>query len=428
MSQFSQGPEPPNQASSFSWHRFKRLFIGLTAALGILAALAQFLYFFESSLHRALQPQTNRISPSMKRISPSEQRASLERQRRQQLRRRRASSSVERPDSSLARERKILIQKQQELEKVITHKTKEGRPATEIRSLKGLLRRVDAEIGRLDREGASQGDGPTRASQGDGATSGGTTGSSSGTSSSGNTTGASTGDRKRRARIRKSRKLQPFSHPKPTPPSLDAEAIIANARKKFKAGKIVYKVADQMETGQSVPVEARVGSTSSASAPALRDGFSAPGRIVSEDLLVSTFMSAQLTGDKHDFQIQPLAGAEEQVVLDDQPAKWTWSVTPLRSGKYLLLLTVSPRITIPGHGWTSLPSLDFRRQITVTVQPVTVQPVDVAKAFFSKNWQYMLTTLLGSGVLGALAGWFRVRKKKGPARKEKQQPKRKKAA
>ncbi len=105
-------------------------------------------------------------------------------------------------------------------------------------------------------------------------------------------------------------------------------------------------------------------------------------------------MSAELTG-KH-FQIDSLSSTV-QGIPDSSFRQWDWDVTPTTSGNLTLHLHVSIVLRLPGMSDTPV-------DLVVADDPVSVT-VDrgyEASSFATSNWQWIITTLLGSGVIGWL--------------------------
>ena len=116
-----------------------------------------------------------------------------------------------------------------------------------------------------------------------------------------------------------------------------------------------------------------------------------------------TQMRAELQGDS--FTIAPLftADAAEQPIVGDY-AQWEWKVIPLVDGNQTLRLCVDAIIEIPGYNDRSTPVRVFEKVIRVKINPIYT-----IGTFLENNWQWIITTILSTGILSLL--WRNFRKK-----------------
>jgi len=103
------------------------------------------------------------------------------------------------------------------------------------------------------------------------------------------------------------------------------------------------------------------------------------------------------------FDIDDLSSEEQIIPPDEEYTEWVWNARPLKSGIQILTLIVTIRMQIPDHGeekW-DLPALE--EEVTVKVNPIYT-----IREFFGDNWQWVVTTVISSSIIG----WF-VKKRRG---------------
>ena len=121
----------------------------------------------------------------------------------------------------------------------------------------------------------------------------------------------------------------------------------------------------------------------------LTEGLKGPGAPQIEPIEVGTFMMVTLTGGDS-FDINALS-SEEQVVKPVGFTEWSWDVTPLKSGRQELHLTVTVRILIPGQDEQKIDWLVMDKQISVEVNiPYTF------KRFIECYWQWIVATIISA--------------------------------
>ncbi len=183
----------------------------------------------------------------------------------------------------------------------------------------------------------------------------------------------------------------------------DLSEIVENELKKLSPGQILFNVPQEMKVGIKERVEVRITKTITED---LAKGLKGHGLPQIEEIRVNTLMGVRLNGDN--FDIKALSH-EEQIVAGEGFTQWAWDVTPLESGIQSLLLTVTVRIKIPNYGEERKDYPVFERKINVKVNP----PYTIKK-FIRSYWQWIITTIIGSGVIGWLVKklWKSRKKKK----------------
>jgi hypothetical protein len=108
------------------------------------------------------------------------------------------------------------------------------------------------------------------------------------------------------------------------------------------------------------------------------------------EISASSIMKCTLKGDA--FVIEPV-NSDIQAFLETTNTCWLWDVKPTKSGTQSLLLVVSAQIKIDDQ--VALKDIPvFERYVTVKVNRMYV-----AKEFFSKNWQWLIGTAIGTGII-----------------------------
>jgi hypothetical protein len=181
--------------------------------------------------------------------------------------------------------------------------------------------------------------------------------------------------------------------PSPTspPPPQDIADIVSRELEGLGLGQIVFTAPSNMKLGTDARVIVRISKDLQQD---LSKGLKQHGVPVREEIPVDTLMKATLKGDA--FEIEPLSD-EEQLVGETSFTQWEWLITPQSSGDRSLFLTVAVRIRIEGAGQEIKSFPVFERQIDVRVDFWFA-----ARQFLSANWQWLVTTAIGSGLVGWL--------------------------
>ena len=170
---------------------------------------------------------------------------------------------------------------------------------------------------------------------------------------------------------------------------------------KIGLGYILYNPPKEMKVGKKERIEVRI---SREYTQALTEGLKGTGELRIEEIKVDTYMRACLSGEN--FDIDDLSSEEQIIPPDGEYTEWVWNVKPLKSGIQILTLIVTIRMQIPDHGeekW-DLPALE--EEVTVKVNPIYT-----IREFFGDNWQWVVTTVISSSIIG----WF-MKKRRGGKR------------
>lgn len=186
--------------------------------------------------------------------------------------------------------------------------------------------------------------------------------------------------------------------------SASAHNAIQEELKQLREGKILFNPNKYMRVGNSEIIEARISKSLSAD---LGEGLKGRGEPIVEELSVGDVMKANVSGDG--FDIKRMSSAA-QVVPDDDFAHWTWSVTPIKSGRRTLTLLVSVQIKVRGVSDTSRDMPVFERDVEVLINPVYT-----TRRFLAANWKWIAGTITippiiwavnEAGLLDGLKTWL----------------------
>jgi hypothetical protein len=180
---------------------------------------------------------------------------------------------------------------------------------------------------------------------------------------------------------------------------MDAE--LQQAWKELKEGQIAYEPSRAMTQGTPEMVLVRIARGDVID---VQSGFR--DRAWVERVKVSGSMRVTLTGDPDDFSIVALSSETQALV--GPGSDWSWRVTPLRSGNLPLHLRVTARIHLSNGSQENYDLPVKTAQIAVRADRVWQ-----AKAFWDRNWQWVLGSPI---VLGAL-GWLSARALKRRSRR-----------
>jgi len=181
------------------------------------------------------------------------------------------------------------------------------------------------------------------------------------------------------------------SRPATTIPSTSPELseFIADQLKKLTSGRILFNPPEEMRAGVKERIEARIAKGFSED---LSKGLRGAGVPRIDTIKVGAFMKVRLLGDN--FDIDSLSHGE-QFVAEDKFTEWNWDVTPLKSGRQELSLVATVRIKLAEWGEEKRDYPVFSQQIKVKINPIYS-----VKTFTLNNWQWVISTILGSGLIG----------------------------
>ncbi len=193
---------------------------------------------------------------------------------------------------------------------------------------------------------------------------------------------------------------QKLSRETSQPAPSDLSEIIEDELEKLTPGPILFNPPQEMTVGVKERIELRIAKTITED---LTLGLKGRGVPQIEEIKVGTFMKAHLTGDN--FDVKALSH-EEQIVAGAGFTQWDWDVMPLKSGIQSLLLTITVRIKIPNYGEERKDYPVFEKQIKVKVNPI-YSIINFIKSY----WQWIVSTIIGSGIIGLFAKWRKNSKK-----------------
>jgi hypothetical protein len=185
-------------------------------------------------------------------------------------------------------------------------------------------------------------------------------------------------------------RVAPVGAPPPAPK--DTRKFSAASRKPStadaaaEAGRLVHKIPEKMWVGEPESVEVRLGREAAAG---LVDGIAGRGAITTADIPIVETMSIMLVSGGGAFLIEPQSEATQLVMNDlvagtafdhDEFGRWTWVVTPKKSGAQQLLLKVSAGLKDSRGVPTSvrLPDREFKVAVSVHAGKATVRVVSRA--------------------------------------------------
>ena len=182
----------------------------------------------------------------------------------------------------------------------------------------------------------------------------------------------------------------------PAPPSDDQ--LIESEISKLQQGNLAYSTPQQMTTGKTAHVVARIAPIS-VSFEALKSNLPTDQnqKVATAATPISTRMKMSLKSA--DFDITPLS-SEEQIVAGDTATQWEWDIVPKHSGDLRLHLAAVVELNGLTRDFTTVD-----RDIIVKVDPV-----DAARKFVGTNWQWIIATL--TALTGAVWKYLSARKNK----------------
>lgn len=185
-------------------------------------------------------------------------------------------------------------------------------------------------------------------------------------------------------------------------PPPDLSEIVEYELGKLSPGKILFNPPQEMTVGVRERVEVRIAKTIIEDLTAGLKGRGAPQI---EGIKVGTFMKVHLRGDN--FDIKTLSH-EGQPVTGEGFTEWVWDVTPLKRGFQWLSLIVTVRLKLPNYDEETKDLRVFDREIKVKVNiPYSI------KNFLYSYWEWIITTIIGSGIIGwIIRKWFKKKKYK----------------
>jgi len=213
---------------------------------------------------------------------------------------------------------------------------------------------------------------------------------------------------------------------------------------KLMAGKIAHNIPTEMAVGEKRLITIRIARQIIEDFNAKQTSSDEPVKIAS--LKIGSLMSTHVVSDEAAaFDINrrfPVSEAPSfvdnpkefgefvssgqsqgaQLVSGDEPTEWLWEIKAKESGSHNVRLIATVELISPGFGYTP-------QNFLVYEQPVKVRrdPFYGVKHFLSSNWQFVLNTILGSGLIGVSLAYLKNRWSRTP-RQRSNNRKRKRAA
>lgn len=108
---------------------------------------------------------------------------------------------------------------------------------------------------------------------------------------------------------------------------------------------------------------------------------------------IKPVMSIKIMGE--DFIISELNSTEQIIDLNiPNPTVWNWRIQPLKYGNKIIELIVSIKINLDEYGVRTKDLPIYKRKINVKVNTIYN-----LTTFLKKNWQWIIGTIIGSGVV-----------------------------
>jgi hypothetical protein len=203
--------------------------------------------------------------------------------------------------------------------------------------------------------------------------------------------------------LAKKGRRSPASDGSAPPTSADTDTLLKQAADNLPIGQVAINHPEQMKVSRADTVRVRI---SRSQAEALSQGLPTEGHETEQSAIaVSTSMKVQLSGEPY-FDITALDDTE-QLITNKGYTEWSFTVTPLRSGK----LPLHVRITaiVRAAGIEKMKDFPVKDEII----QVQVSPLATVGAFVSKNWQWLWSAIL---VPIALWLWKRRKNQKGDSK------------
>lgn len=199
--------------------------------------------------------------------------------------------------------------------------------------------------------------------------------------------------------------IEPCLPPAPTGPEpsrADPSELVADELMRMAPGKILFNPPEEMTVSVSERIEVRVASELVEN---LTEGLRGRGEPQIVNIEIGEVMEVQLRGEH--FRIEELS-PRRQMMTESHVARWDFSVTPLKAGQRFLILTACVMVKLPDRPEVPLEVKVFDKSIEVKVNPMAT-----ISQFLGRNWQWFVTTLVGSGLIG----WIVRRRRKLSQRK-----------
>jgi hypothetical protein len=168
----------------------------------------------------------------------------------------------------------------------------------------------------------------------------------------------------------------------------EQQELIERELRSLETGQILYNPPTRVRLGVPERVHVRIGGPAVPESK-LRAGFARSEAARQDSLRISPLMTVTLTGVG--FEIVPATPAE-QFLLPDEPTEWSWTVKGTEPGRNILNL--SARVKLLGQE-RQFKSFDTDIEVWVT-------RMDRLSMFIAQYWQWLIATVISSGLLGGL--------------------------
>lgn len=167
----------------------------------------------------------------------------------------------------------------------------------------------------------------------------------------------------------------------------ETEQNIDEIAEQLRTGYLKTKIPSSMKVG----LKYRVNSLISYDLKQLKEEF-INGESNTDKVELTKVMKLTLQGDDN-FEID-VKSEPEQLILENTASIWEWVVTPKNRGKHKLSLKLVAKFNVEKYGLTS-----HERTVYEKVILVKVNFKYSISSFLGENWQWLLSTIIGSGVL-----------------------------
>lgn len=187
---------------------------------------------------------------------------------------------------------------------------------------------------------------------------------------------------------------------RPHPPFSRVRVYIENSLNKLPLGIAFHNVPINMRVGESDIIEA--GMVISMSRKEIEKEL-----LGSKDIKIKERVRYNPIGvkmfldvDKEAFKTR-LVSELEQPVISQMPSIWRWEITPIKSGRKLVILRATSEIKVP--------ELNINRKVNTEIfkdiREVKVNLSYSTTEFIGKSWKEIVGILIGSGSLVGFISW-----------------------
>lgn len=199
----------------------------------------------------------------------------------------------------------------------------------------------------------------------------------------------------------KMRPPTPNAIPQPLPKTRfwpDDATELQRALDSLPLGQVIFHYPNQMEIRKAETAQVRISGNLTDD---IAKGLSSQGVVERDQIRISTFMKVSLSGYPY-FDVKAINDDEKQPIAKDEFTEWSFTVLPLKPGRWPLHLVITAVVRTPSgaEAYRDYPVKDE----FVTVHVTTLGAIE---SFIFDNWQWLWTT-----ILIPLTGWFWGRRRK----------------